>query len=128
MGYNLVVVQVEKQTAQERQLTQERKSKLLQQKISVTQTTTLYSKTMNSGGKVLDLFWETQQYLDLQRKRCPVIRKSKSAISQEQKLKACTTMQFLWQKRAIPLLEKKPENIILHLGTNDAPYKSGTDI
>ena len=22
---------------------------------------------------------------------------------------------------AIPLLEKKPENIILHLGTNDAP-------
>ena len=29
---------------------------------------------------------------------------------------------------AIPLLEKKPENIILHLGTNDAPYKSSTDI
>ena len=29
---------------------------------------------------------------------------------------------------AIPLLEKKPENIILHLGTNDAPYKSDTDI
>ena len=29
---------------------------------------------------------------------------------------------------AIPLLEKKPENIILHLGTNDAPYKSGNDI
>ena len=23
---------------------------------------------------------------------------------------------------------KKPENIILHLGTNDAPYKSGTNI
>ena len=29
---------------------------------------------------------------------------------------------------AIPLLEKKPENIILHLGTNDAPDKSGTNI
>ena len=29
---------------------------------------------------------------------------------------------------AIPLLEKKPENIILHLGTNDAPYKSDTNI
>ena len=29
---------------------------------------------------------------------------------------------------AIPLVEKKPENIILHLGTNDAPYKSDTDI
>ena len=29
---------------------------------------------------------------------------------------------------AIPLLEKKPENLILHLGTNDAPYKSDTDI
>ena len=29
---------------------------------------------------------------------------------------------------AIPLLEKKPENIILHLGTNDAPYKFDTNI
>ena len=29
---------------------------------------------------------------------------------------------------AIPLLKKRPENLILHLGTNDAPYKSGTDI
>ena len=29
---------------------------------------------------------------------------------------------------AIPLLEKKPENIILHLGTNDALYKSCTNI
>ena len=29
---------------------------------------------------------------------------------------------------AIPLLEKKPENITLHLGTNDAPCKSGTNI
>ena len=28
----------------------------------------------------------------------------------------------------IPLLQKKPENIILHLGTNDAPYNSGTNI
>ena len=28
----------------------------------------------------------------------------------------------------IPLLEKKPENINLHLGTNDARYKSDTDI
>ena len=26
----------------------------------------------------------------------------------------------------IPLLEKKPENIILHLGKKDAPYKSDT--
>ena len=29
---------------------------------------------------------------------------------------------------AISLLEKKPENIILHFGTNDASYKSGTNI
>ena len=29
---------------------------------------------------------------------------------------------------AIPLLEKKPEIIIIHLDTNDAPYKSDTDI
>ena len=29
---------------------------------------------------------------------------------------------------AIPLLKKRPENIILPLGTNDAPYKFGTDI
>ena len=28
----------------------------------------------------------------------------------------------------IPLLEKKPGNIILHLCTNNAPYKSDTDI
>ena len=28
----------------------------------------------------------------------------------------------------IPLLEKKPENIILNLDTNDASYKSGTNI
>ena len=41
------------------------------------------------------LIWGTQQYLDLSRKRCPEIGKSKSDISQEQKLKTCTTMQFL---------------------------------
>ena len=29
---------------------------------------------------------------------------------------------------AIPLLKKKPGNIILHVGSNDAPYKSDTDI
>ena len=29
---------------------------------------------------------------------------------------------------AIPLLEKKSENLILHLDTNDAPYKSDTNI
>ena len=29
---------------------------------------------------------------------------------------------------AIPLLEKKPDYIILHVGTNDAPYKGGSDI
>ena len=28
----------------------------------------------------------------------------------------------------VPLLEKKPGNIILRLGINDAAYKSGTDI
>ena len=28
---------------------------------------------------------------------------------------------------ATPSLEKIPENIILHLGTNDGPYKSGTN-
>ena len=50
---------------------------------------------MKNGGKVLHLFWGIQQYLDLSRKRCPEIGKSKSDISQEQKLKTCTTMQFL---------------------------------
>ena len=29
---------------------------------------------------------------------------------------------------ALPVLEKRPENIILHLGTNDTPYKYGTNI
>ena len=29
---------------------------------------------------------------------------------------------------AIPLLEKNPGNIILHLVTNDTPYKSGSNI
>ena len=29
---------------------------------------------------------------------------------------------------AIPLLEKKPENIILHLGTDYTHYKSGANI
>ena len=29
---------------------------------------------------------------------------------------------------AVPVLEKRPENIILHLGTNDTPYKYGTNI
>ena len=29
---------------------------------------------------------------------------------------------------AIPFLEKKPKNIILHPGSNNAPYESGTDI
>ena len=29
---------------------------------------------------------------------------------------------------AITLLEKKSENIVLRLGTNDAPYKSDTEI
>ena len=28
----------------------------------------------------------------------------------------------------IPLLEKKPNYIILYVGTNDAPYKTGLDI
>ena len=50
---------------------------------------------MKNGGKVLHLFWGIQQYLDLSRKRCPEIGKSKSDIFQEQKLKTCTTMQFL---------------------------------
>ena len=76
-------------------LTQERKSKLLKQKISTKQTATLYWKTMKNGGKVLHLFWGTQQYLDLSRKRCPEIAKSKSDNSQEQKSKTCPTMQFL---------------------------------
>ena len=75
---------------------------------------------MKNGGKVLHLFWRIEQYLDLSRKRCPEIGKSKSDISQKQKLK---TYNY-----AIPLLERKPENIVLHLGTNDAPYKTDTDI
>ena len=29
---------------------------------------------------------------------------------------------------AIPLLEKNPDYVILHVGTNDAPYKAGSDI
>ena len=29
---------------------------------------------------------------------------------------------------AVPVLEKRPENIILHLGTNDTPYKYGPNI
>ena len=29
---------------------------------------------------------------------------------------------------AIPLLEKKPDYVILHVDTNDAPYKGGSDI
>ena len=29
---------------------------------------------------------------------------------------------------AIPLLEKKPDYAILHVGTNDAPCKAGSDI
>ena len=66
-------------------LTQEKKSKVLKQKISITQTTTLYRKTIKNGGKILHLFWWTQQYLELSRKRCPEIGKSKSDISQEQK-------------------------------------------
>ena len=28
----------------------------------------------------------------------------------------------------VPLLKKKPDNIILHFGTNDAPYKNEDDI
>ena len=28
---------------------------------------------------------------------------------------------------AIPLLEKKTDYVILHVGTNDAPYKAGSD-
>ena len=29
---------------------------------------------------------------------------------------------------AIPLLEKKPDDVVLHVGTSDAPYKAGSDI
>ena len=49
---------------------------------------------MKNGGKVLHLFWGIQQYLDLSRKRCPEIGKSKSDFFQEQKLKTCITMQL----------------------------------
>ena len=75
-------------------LTQETKSKLLKQKISVTQAITLNRKTMKNGGKVPHLFWGTEVFLHLSSKWCPEIRKSKSDISQEQELKTCTTMQF----------------------------------
>ena len=51
---------------------------------------------MKNGGKVLHLFWETQQYLDLSGKRCPEIGKSKSDISQVQKLKTFTTVEFFF--------------------------------
>ena len=81
----------------------------------------MYSKTMTNGGKVLYLIWETQQSLDLSRKRCPEIGKIKVRYFPGAKIKDM-------YHYAIPLLEKKPENIILHLGTNDAPYKSDTDI
>ena len=29
---------------------------------------------------------------------------------------------------AIPLVEKNPDYVTLHVGTNDAPYKAGSDI
>ena len=29
------------------------------------------------------------------------------------------------QYQLIPYLNKKPDNIIIHIGTNDSPYKSG---
>ena len=77
-------------------LTKEEKSNLLQQKISMTQATTLYNKAIKNGGKVFHLFWGTQQYLGLKRKRCPEIGKSKSDIFQEPKVKTCTIMQLLY--------------------------------
>ena len=52
---------------------------------------TVQTENINNGDNktvhVLHLFWGTHQYLDLSRKGCPEIGKSKSDTSQEQKLK-----------------------------------------
>ena len=85
-------------------LPQERKFNLLQQKISMAETT-LYRKIMANGGKALLLFWGIQQYLGL--------------YFPGAKIKG----MFHY---AIPLLEKK--NIILHLCATGAPYRSGANI
>ena len=83
-------------------LTQERRPMLLQQKVSIAIYSiqqSLYSITIKDGEKALHLFWRTQQYLDLWRKRCPEVGKLKLDISQEQKLNTCTTKKFLYLKR-----------------------------
>ena len=82
-------------------LTQKSKTTLPEQKISITQTITLYSKTMKNEGKAVHLFKGTQQYLDL--------------------------LRPLWtiNHNAIRLSEINQK--ILHLGTNDVPCKSGTN-
>ena len=54
-----------------------------QEKVSITRTTTLYSKKMKYEGKVLHLFWGAQQYLGLEERRYPEIGKSKPNIAQE---------------------------------------------
>ena len=52
---------------------------------------TVQTENINNGDNktvhVLHLFWGTHQYLELSRKGCPEIGKSKSDTSQEQKLK-----------------------------------------
>ena len=77
---------------------QERKFKLLQQKIPITQTITLYSK-INEEERYYTDFWGLEIIWTYSReKKCSEIRKSKSDISQEQKLKTYTTMQFLYSE------------------------------
>ena len=61
----------------------------------------------------------------------PISRLVEKNMSRKRKIKVT---YFLGAKvkdmyhYTIPLLEKKPENIVFFLGTNDAPYASGTNI
>ena len=80
----------------------------------------MYSKTMKNGGKVLHLFWGLNNIWTY-REKMSRNRKIKVRFFPGAKIKDI-------YHYAIALLEKKPENIILHLGTNDIPYKSDTHI
>ena len=73
---------------------------------------------MNNGGKFLHWFWGTGQYAE---KKISRNKKIKARYFPGAKIKGMCDY-------ALPVLEKRPENIILHLGTNDTPYKYGTNI
>ena len=78
-------------------LTQERKSKLLQQKIPITEITTLYSKTKKNDGKVLHwLILGDSAISWLIEKKMFRNRKTKVRYFPRVKLKTSTTVQFLY--------------------------------